>query len=252
VSAPTPLLDFFRRGEVTREVKLLAAAGALAPRASEQLAILVFLLDDSDEEIKGLADRTLKLIPVPALQNFLAQSDAPIGLREFFAARGIQPAAAPQGSQDRPLIEPDEADAEETDETRDSIVQRIAKMGFTERLRAAVKGSREMRAILVRDPNKMIAAAVLSSPKLTEQEVASISRMANVSEDVLRVIGSNRAWTKNYSIVVGLTRNPKTPVAMSLNMLARLNDSDVKAVAADRNVPEALRIAARRRAADNR
>ena len=43
---PTPLLDFFKRGEVARDVRLLAAQGALAPRAHEQLAILVLLLED--------------------------------------------------------------------------------------------------------------------------------------------------------------------------------------------------------------
>ena len=100
-------------------------------------------------------------------------------------------------------------------------------MGFTDRLKAAMKGSREMRAILIRDPNKMIAAAVLSSPKLNESEIEGFSRMANVSEDVLRIIGSNRAWTKNYGVVVGLTKNPKTPLGLSLNLLARLNDRDV-------------------------
>jgi hypothetical protein len=252
VSAPTPLLDFFRRGEVTRDVKVLAATGALAPRAHEQLLILVFLLDDPDHEIKTLAAQTLDKIPVGALRTFLAQSDAPTSLREFFAARGIHP--APTASEaEQPLLGPDqdeEPEAEEaSDPARESIIQTIAKMGFMERLKAAVKGSREVRAILVRDPNKMIAAAVLSSPKLTEKEVESIARMANVSDDVLRIIGSNRAWTKNYSIVVGLTRNPKTPLAMSLNMLARLNDSDVKIVSTDRNIPEALRAAARRKVA---
>ena len=43
MSGPTPLLDFFKRGEVARDVRLLAAQGALAPRAHEQLAILVLL-----------------------------------------------------------------------------------------------------------------------------------------------------------------------------------------------------------------
>lgn len=249
MTAPTPLLDFFRRGEVTRDVKLLAASGALAPRAHEQLLILVWLLDDPEEEIKTLAAQTVEKIPVGALRTFLARSDAPTSLREFFAGRGIHPApASTEGEQ--PLVDTDPGD-EEPEEAgnaaRDSIIQTIAKMGFTDRLKAAFKGSREMRAILVRDPNKMIAAAVLSSPKLTEKEVESIARMANVSDDVLRIIGGNRAWTKNYSVVVGLTRNPKTPIGMSLNMLARLNDSDVKIVSTDRNVPEALRAAARRK-----
>src|SRR5881628_727239 len=104
-----------------------------------------------------------------------------------------------------------------------------------------------MRAILIRDPNKMIAAAVLSSPKMSEPEVESFARMANVSEDVLRVIGSNRTWRKNYGVVVGLTRNPKTPVGMSLNLMSRLNDRDLNMLSVDRNVPEPLRIAARKR-----
>src|SRR5205823_14754974 len=59
--------------------------------------------------------------------------------------------------------------------------QRLAKMGFSERLKAAVKGSREMRAMLIRDPNKMISAAVLSSPKLTGPEIEAYSRMASLS-----------------------------------------------------------------------
>ena len=44
----TPLLDFFRRGEVARDVRLLAAQGALAPRAHEQLGLLMLLVSDQD------------------------------------------------------------------------------------------------------------------------------------------------------------------------------------------------------------
>ena len=106
-----------------------------------------------------------------------------------------------------------------------------------------------MRSILIRDPNKMISAAVLSSPKVTEQEAAGYARMASLSEDVLRAIGSNRAWLKNYGVVLGLTKNPKTPLAMSLNLMSRLQDRDVATLSVDRNVPEALRLAARKKVA---
>jgi hypothetical protein len=71
--------------------------------------------------------------------------------------------------------------------------------------------------------------------------------MANVAEEVLRIIGSNRSWMKNYGVVVGLTKNPKTPLAMSLNLIARLNDRDLARLSMDRNVPEQLRVAARRK-----
>jgi hypothetical protein len=70
--------------------------------------------------------------------------------------------------------------------------------------------------------------------------------MGNVSEDVLRIIGTNRAWLKNYSVIIGLTRNPKTPPAISMQLMHRLTEKDVKMLAVDRNVPEALRLAARR------
>ena len=124
-------------------------------------------------------------------------------------------------------------------------------MGFSERLKAAVKGSREMRAMLIRDPNKMISAAVLSSPKLTGPEIEAYSRMASLSEEVLRIIASNRAWTKSYNVVLGLIKNPKTPLALSLNFMGRLNNRDMSQLSVDRNIPEALRIAARKRVVAN-
>ncbi len=83
MSAPAPLLDFFKRGEVARDVRLLAAEGAIAPRASEQLAILVLLLEDPDPEIRQVADATLNRIPLEALQNFLAAPTCRSGCVSF-------------------------------------------------------------------------------------------------------------------------------------------------------------------------
>ena len=256
MSGHTPILDFFRRGEVARDVRLLAAQGTLAPRANEQLEILVLLLEDADPEIRQVADATLNRIPLETLQGFLARSDVSIGLREFFGDRGVFPSTIPLIEADEPLIDAaptefsDEAEPE-TDADRASVMQRLQQMTFVERLKAAMKGTKEMRAILIRDPNKMICAAVLSSPKVTESEAASFAKMASLSEDVLRAIGHNRAWMKSYGVVIGLARNPKTPVAMSLNLLARLQDRDVQAISVDRNVPEPLRIAARKKVVSN-
>jgi hypothetical protein len=254
VIGPTPLLDFFKRGEVARDVRLIAAQGALAPRAHEQLEILVLLLTDADPEIRQSADATLARIPRAALEAFLGRGDVSIGLREFFADRGIFPAEIPKIElpTDEPLLDDAAADADDAADTRESATQKLANMSFTDRLRAAVKGTREMRAILVRDPNKMIALAVLSSPKVSEPEIESFARMANVPEEVLRVIASNRVWLKNYGIVVGLTRNPKTPLGMSMNLISRLNDRDLAMLSVDRNVPEALRVAARKRVVQGR
>jgi hypothetical protein len=113
-------------------------------------------------------------------------------------------------------------------------------------MKLAFKGTREQRAQLIRDPNKIVNAAVLSSPKLTVAEVEAFAKMANVGEEVLRVIANNRGWLKNYGVVLGLVRNPKTPPAISMQLLHRLNERDTKMLSTDRNIPEAVRLAARK------
>ena len=133
-----------------------------------------------------------------------------------------------------------------TSEPRLSTVQRLSQMNVTERMKAAMRGSREERTILIRDPNKLVSLSVLSSPKVSEQEVEAYAKMASISEDVLRVIGTSRAWVKNYTIVKSLTFNPKTPVAVSMGFVNRLVEKDVRGLATDRNMPEPVKVLARK------
>jgi hypothetical protein len=122
----------------------------------------------------------------------------------------------------------------------------LSSLPVVERIKLASKGTREQRAQLVRDPNRMVTAAVLSSPKVSDAEIEAFAKMGNVSEDVLRTIGTNRTWLKQYSVVLALTRNPKTPPGIAMNLLRRLTERDIKAVVRDRNVSESVRLAARR------
>src|SRR5215208_6879155 len=90
----TPLLELFKRGEVALDVKLLAAQGALAPRAHEQLGMLALLVGDPDPGIASTAEKTLQAISREAIAAFLARPDVPSELKTFFAGRGIEPGAA--------------------------------------------------------------------------------------------------------------------------------------------------------------
>jgi hypothetical protein len=247
----TPLVDSFRRVEVAREKRIDAAQGAFAPRALDQIALLLILADDADAEIAQLANATLDAIPREAMASFLARTDVTGEMRDWFAARGIVSSGeAMEG--DEPLAQTDaavDAPAPKTPEV--SGVQRLATMSVMEKMKVATRGTREERTVLIRDPNRLVASAVLSSPKLTETEVEQIARMANVAEEVLRVIGTNRAWIKNYTVAANLVRNPKTPVAISMNLMNRLTEKDVKMLTTDRNVPEPLRVAARKRVAES-
>jgi hypothetical protein len=245
-------VDFFRRGEVASDIRLLAAKGGFAPRAHEQLALLILLSDDPDASIAGAAAETLKRLPDGSLRAFLARTDVPGEYLEFFAARGIGPAEKAAAASDDPLIEVEQEPGDLPEADRTGVMQQISQMTVSQRVTCAMKGSREARAILVRDPNRLVAVAVLSSPKLTETEVEGFARMPTVSEDVLRIIGGNRVWMRNYSVTAGLVRNPKTPIPISMPLLNRLSERDLRTLSTDRNVPEPLRIAARKRVVANR
>lgn len=252
----TPLLDCFRRGEVAPDIRMLAAQGILAPRAHEQLALLTWLTADSDPGICQAAEQTLARIPLPALQRFLARTDVSEEIRGFFAARGVQPSERGDDPDDEPLVDTatEEAPAEDAEpaspeqqeQRRVATIQRLSLLNPTQKVKVAMRGTREERSVLIRDPAKLVALAVLSSPKLTEQEVEGFARMPAISEDALRVIGTSRAWIKNYGIVQGLVFNPKTPVAITMGMVNRLVDRDIRTLSTDRNVPEPLRISARK------
>jgi hypothetical protein len=166
-------------------------------------------------------------------------------MRAFFAARGIGAGPVAATDANRPLGEPEAlADEPPEDEHTDTAV--LSSLPIVERMKLAMNGTKGQRAQLIRDSNRLVAAAVLGSPKLTESEVEAFAKMGNVTEDVLRVIAMNRTWTKNYGVVLGLSRNPKTPPAISMHLLSRLNERDLKMIAIDRNVPEAVRLAARK------
>ena len=192
----------------------MAAQGILGLRRFEQIGVCELLAADADPEVAEAAAACLRTL----------NSDAP------------EPAG-------------DASPAEDDDEkaANETALQRIAAMSPAARMARAMKGTREERAILVRDPNRIVAIAVLSSPKITQTEVESIAKMANVSEDILRVIGNTRAWLKSYTIVSALTKNPKTPLGISLNLLSRLVEKDLKMLSTDRNIPEVLRFAARKK-----
>ena len=114
-------------------------------------------------------------------------------------------------------------------------------MSVKDRVKLAVKGDREARGILIRDANKMVATAVMHNPRITDHEVESISAMRQVAEEVLRLIGMNRQWARSYPIIHNLARNPRTPMATAVQILPRIRTKDLKSIAMNRNVSEAVR-----------
>jgi hypothetical protein len=339
--SPNPFVDQFRRGGVPRDLRLMAAQGALPLKPADFIELLHHLLKDADDEIRGTAGKTLAGLPVDELKPILKDRETPpevlawglagreeqelreivlqntslpdealealvaslpegqaelvvinqvrllrrtsllealeknpnlnkdqrrrlMELRQTFHIGEVEaPAAAPApaaeaaapAEPEQPLPPPEEvtfqseaeavvrylADDERQHKDKVSAVQRLYRLNTADKVVTALKGNREERAILIRDPNRIVATAVLGSPRITEAEIESFAAMKNVSDEILRQIGSHKEWTRHYGVVSSLVKNPRTPLGISLGMVSRLNPRDIKSLSVDRNVPEAIR-----------
>jgi hypothetical protein len=118
-------------------------------------------------------------------------------------------------------------------------------MTVSQKIRRAVLGTGAERMLLIRDTNRLVAAAAASSPQMTDTEAAIVAANRNISEDVLRIIAMNRNFTRSYQVKHNLVTNPKTPLTFSARLLPHLRDNDMRALTKSKNVPANIQALAR-------
>jgi len=123
-------------------------------------------------------------------------------------------------------------------------MMRISEMTTPEKIRLALVGNAAARAFLVRDRNRTVSHAAITSPSMTDTEAANIARSREVSEDILRIIGNRREWLRNHEVKRGLVFNPKTPVGISLRFVAHMREPELRELSKSRGVPQPVKAAA--------
>ncbi len=351
----SPLVTQFRRGGVSRDVRLTAASGALPLSPADQVELLFLLTRDRDEDVSRQAESSLQSLDDSSLVSVVKEESTSVDVLAFFGLRVsseevqqalVRNASTPDetivalvprlseinlefvvvnqtrllrhppiivvleanenlnsdqsrrimemkvdfrldgSSQHKatvprvPVIEesekldlatgpaedekPPPTSTEEaaqlygvTDEElegseeevaeKKSLLAELVTMTAAQKMMKALKGEREARMMLIRDRNRTVWSAVLSSPKMNDADAEQIVKMRNVAPDVLREIAKNRQWAKRYSVAHELVKNPKTPHEVSSKLLARLKDRDLKRLVKDRNVSEQVRRLAQKR-----
>jgi hypothetical protein len=161
------------------------------------------------------------------------------------AAEGAAPPVADPAPQEQaaasgPAAAPlDEFEIEE--QKRLTILQRVSKLNVGQRIKLGFIGSREERAILIRDTARLVQNAVLSSPKVTDAEVETFAGSKNLQENVFREIARQRRFIKLYPVVRNLVNNPKCPLDISLTLIKTLMVYDLKSLRHNKNVPDTIR-----------
>ena len=236
---------------------------------AEKIEILAILSQDADQAIRNKASSTLAAWDAAELQQVFLNPDTPVFLLDFaarhliagraelalsllgnvalpaelrksvqscVAADAVAQAPPPPGSFEEAVAP--------SSPQRETLLQKINAMSVAEKINAALMGSQEERSVLIHDSNKIVARAVVQSPKLTDQEIESIAMMKNVSEEVLRLVATNRKFIRSYAVVRNLVNNPRAPADVTLTFVNRLNDRDIKELSRNKNVAEVLRDAA--------
>ncbi len=158
---------------------------------------------------------------------------------------------APDAAQDASALEAAKAAAaaavtsqnefEAAEQKKLTILQKISRMKVGERIKLGFIGSREERAILIRDTAKLVQNAVLQSPKLSDPEVESFAASKNLQENVFREIARQRRFLKLYPVVRNLVNNPRCPLDISLALIKSLMVHDLKGLRHNKNVPDTIR-----------
>src|SRR6266496_670992 len=254
------------------EQKLAAMPAMRELGGSDELAPGEVILNAEDGWVTGMADGDEVEVSAEAedegIKAYLSDHSAEIaaeGDKPFHAIGGIydeieigpeapatetEPAAAPVVA---PVVQPQtEVPAEpkhlaprkshlSEDERRGSALQKIAKLDVKGRIQLAMKGTKEERSILIRDGTKLVAVAVLESPKISDGEVEKFAAQKNVLEAVLRAIPMKRRFAKLYPVVRNLVFNPRTPLDLSLGLMKHLLVQDLKHLSGNKEVAETVR-----------
>lgn len=180
--------------------------------------------------------------------SFISQN-SPDETKEYIASKKYTTPADKEldlTEEEREILLIEKEHRREVKDRTQNLYFRIQRMSVSEKIQLALKGNKEARSVLIRDPNKDVCLAVVENPKITETEIEFIAQSRNVPEDVLRNIAKNREWIKNYSIVNSLINNPKTPVGISLSLLSTLKNKELHVIEKSKNVPSVLKITAKR------
>jgi hypothetical protein len=239
----------------------------LAPVVSQPLADIVrqneLRLLRHDAIIRGLCQNPNALASTVdgacefCVRNGLTLLDVPQLVEAHKRIHGVDPTARPPEDTAEAVMsefaaelqqEPEGAPLAETEadaQKKLNMTQRILRMSVAEKIKLATLGNKEARTLLLRDSNKLVCMAAVTSPRITDGEVMSLANSRTLNSDVLRHIYSNREYLKIYAIKFSLVKNPKVPLPTALKFMYTLQEKDIKELARDRNVPQTIQAQAK-------
>ena len=192
--------------------------------------------------VPGLAawDELARALQSGAAQAASAEQDALFAVAAEAATGDDSPVTAGDAEQ---VVDEEAAEALTPEQAKKLPIEKLTVPG---KIRLATLGNGFARAVLIRDPLKIVAMAVIKSTGVTEFEAARYAANQSLTEDVIRFIAGKREWTKLYGTKVSLCRNPKTPVTEAMRLMPFLREKDLNNLTKSKGVPSAVSAQARK------
>ncbi|MBI5480534.1 MAG: hypothetical protein HY906_16875 [Deltaproteobacteria bacterium] len=229
-------------GEMRLPARLTVATGEtlcveLAPDARGDVALWVEQLC-GDLPADPDADRAVRLLDE-------ATDAVPDGAVVEVAAAA--PAAAP-------ALEPEEPDGAATRAARAAaasaalpIARRIDLMSVAERIHLAQHGERDARGILSRDRAGSVQCALVRNPRMGADEIITLARNPQLAVDCAEALVQHPTHGRSPEVAFALCRNPRTPLPLVNQLIPRLSQNDLRALAKGLGVRTQVAMAARKR-----
>jgi len=264
VSGNEAAMEFVLLNGATWDTTVARLACTVPQRLAEIIRQNELRLLRHDEIIRQLCNNPAALASTVdaacefCVRNGLTLLDVPQLVEAHRRVYGVDPGKGPQedtaekimaefadelAADDTPALM--HAQTAEEEETKLTITQRILQMSVSEKIKLATLGNKEARTLLLRDPNKLVCMAAVTSPRITDGEVMTLANSRTVNSDVLLHIYSNREYLKIYAVKMSLVKNPKVPLPTALKFLQTLQEKDMKELARDRNVPQTIQAQAK-------
>jgi hypothetical protein len=126
-----------------------------------------------------------------------------------------------------------------------ALTVRLPELALGEKINLARRAVGGVLSQLRHDPHPSVISALLDNPRLTEDILAPVVHGAATPGPVLAVIAGDRRWGTRPGLQAALARNPNTPQVAALRLLPLLRKPELRTVAHDVRVPEAVRLRAR-------
>jgi len=110
-----------------------------------------------------------------------------------------------------------------------------------ERKALARTRDREQILLLLRDPHPAVVAILLDNPHVTEVDVGRIASTRPAVPATLAAIAAHPRWSVRHAVKRALVLNPSTPLADAVRVATTLRAQELRELAADSSLPEALR-----------